>query len=1156
MLHVHRSRRAEDLVTALAGLLAAPAPGADPFAPELLAVGAPGTERWIAQRLSHHLGAADPGAGDGICARVDFRGTGALLDEVVAGLGPRHADAAARWDADALPWHLLQVLDEVAAEPAGTDDALAVLRHHLRPGTDDAGPGGAAGGAPRAGRVGVATRLAALLARCGTSRPALLARWATDAGAGADLPADLRWWPEVYRRVRERVGAPAPAELLDEACAQLRAGTPLPGVPARLGVFAVAPLATAHLALLAALAEHREVHLWLPHPSPRLWDALAPHARAAGGGDGAGTSRERWEAQAGALVRHPLLRSCSREVRELQVRLAALAPGHTDTLHAGARHPDQPTGGPTTLLGHLQRALAEDDPTAPASPPDPVGPPADRSVQVHACHGRTRQVEVLREAVLGLMDTDPTLQPRDVLVVCSDVEAYAPVLSAVFATDGHPGAALRVSVADRSPLQANPLLALAARLLELAAGRATATDVLDLAAAEPVRLRFGFDEEELEQLRRWAVEAGVHWGLGPEHRRAWRLGEVRQGSWRTGLDRVLAGVALGGDLLPSAGHQDPVVPLADVESSRVDLAGRFAELLERLEAAAGRLTGRQPVAQWCDALLEGVLDLGAAPADSAWWEAQVRRELGGVRERAARAGGAPVELADAAALLSQRLGGGAARVPFRTGAMTVCPPGPLRAVPHRVVCLLGMDDGAFPRAGAPDGDDPLERDPHVGDRDPRGEDRQAFLDAVLAAGEHLLVLCSGRDVRTGAALPPAVPVGELLDALDALGPAGGPRVRERVLVHHPLQPTDARNFTAGALGREGAFSFDATARAGALAAAAGTRPPGPFLDRALPAPPADGPAELDLDALVRFWQHPARGFLRQRLDVAADTREEEPADALPVQLDGLAEWAVGDRCLAARLAGVPAADVARAEGARGALPPGLLGTAVLRRVGGSVEQLVSAAAPWTAAAARTAEVDVEVGGTRLSGVVRGVRPAGGGPAAAAVTVTYSRLKAKQELRAWVELLALTLAEPGAPRAAVVVGRGERGSTAVVRLGPVPGEQARRAMEDLLALRRTGLSLPLPLPVATGGAWASAAARGASAQACADAAAREWESGWDWPREDAEEEHRLLWGGTVPVGDLLAWAPPPGAPPGTPATFAELARRVWQPLLAARHRETA
>ncbi|NAZ88843.1 exodeoxyribonuclease V subunit gamma, partial [Kineococcus indalonis] len=118
MLHVHRSRDAEELLAALAGVLAAPAPGADPFTPDLLAVGAPGTERWAAQRLSHHLGATAAGD-DGVCARLDSRAPGALLDEVVAALGPEHAAAVSAWDADALPWHVLQVLDGLAAEGTG-----------------------------------------------------------------------------------------------------------------------------------------------------------------------------------------------------------------------------------------------------------------------------------------------------------------------------------------------------------------------------------------------------------------------------------------------------------------------------------------------------------------------------------------------------------------------------------------------------------------------------------------------------------------------------------------------------------------------------------------------------------------------------------------------------------------------------------------------------------------------------------------------------------------------------------------------------------------------------------------------------------------------------------------------------------------------------
>ncbi|PRY15359.1 exodeoxyribonuclease V subunit gamma [Kineococcus rhizosphaerae] len=1120
MLHVHRSESAAALVDGLADVLRLPAAGADPFAPDVLAVGARGTERWIAQRLSHHLGAG-PGGDDGVCARVDFSSPSRLLDqvvaEVVARTRPEAGAAVERWSADALTWDVLEVLEDIAPATGPAPDRrpeFAVLRHHLRT------PDGE--GVPRVRRTAVATRLARLFARYGAARPELLTAWAA---GGSDVPADLRWQPEVFRAVREHVGLPAPAELLDDVCAALRADPALTSLGPRCAVFVVTRLADARLRVLAALAEHREVHLFVQHPSPALWARAAPSA---------GLRR----AQAVADVRHPLLLSLSRDVRELQARLALAVPGAADTHHRAPAPPD-------TVLGRLQRALAADE--VPAPSPDP----GDTSVQVHSCHGRARQVEVLREVVLGLLDADRTLQPRDVLVLCPDVETFAPLVSAVFSTDSHPGGALQVSVADRSALQTNPLLALAARLLVLAQSRLSATEVLDLAGAAAVRQRFALDDEDLEQIREWTVDAGVHWGLSAQHRETWALGALAQGSWRAGLDRLLVGVAVGGahgdDLVGPLEHA--VVPLADVESSRVDLAGRFAELVDRLDAAVARLSGRHGVASWCTALLDSVLDLADVTPDTTWQVTQLRRELGAVAADAARAGTAAVGLADVAALVAERFAGRPQRANFRTGALTVCTTTPMRSVPHRVVCLLGMDDGAFPRVTNPDADDVLARDPHLGDRDPRSEDRQVLLDAICSAGDTLVVTYSGRDVRTGATLPPAVPVGELLDSLEAAHPGA----RQRIVVQHPLQPTDPKNFTRGALGTTGPFSYDRSAFAGAATGAGEPAAPPPFLPAGLPPAPA---ADLDLDQLVQFFQHPARAFLRQRLDVATATREEEPADALPVELDALQKWAVGDRALTARLRGTDPADIVRLETARGDLPPGPLGIAVLREVGPAVDRIAAVAAEFDTDPPRSVDVELDldvpgVGRLRTTGNVRGVRPVRPGGRATghvAVTTIYSRIKAKQTVRAWIELLALSAANPGTEFRAVVVGRGSRGSVGLLTLGPVPSGTARGALSDLLELRAHGLRSPLPLPVDTAMAYATAAWNARPAAACRQAASQAWVSDYSFPKEDADEENVTVWGAGAGVDTLLDWTPPPGWPPAAPQTFQAAAQRFWEPLL--------
>ena len=238
----------------------------------------------------------------------------------------------------------------------------------------------------------------------------------------------------------------------------------------------------------------------------------------------------------------------------------------------------------------------------------------DRSVQVHACHGVARQVDVLREVLLGLLADDPTLEPRDVLVMCPDIETYAPLIEAGFGlgdvvgAGGHPAHRLRVRLADRAPGQTNPLLGVATALLDLAGGRAPATQVLDLARAEPVRRRFGFSDDDLDQLDTWARESGVRWAFDAEHRAEFGLVDYVANTWEFGLDRLLTGVALSDD---SSAWLDRALPLDDVGSAQVDLVGRLTEYVERLRDVTDRLTGTRPLDHWLAALDDAVASLTA-----------------------------------------------------------------------------------------------------------------------------------------------------------------------------------------------------------------------------------------------------------------------------------------------------------------------------------------------------------------------------------------------------------------------------------------------------------------------------------------------------------------------------------------------------------------
>ncbi|MGW0179220.1 exodeoxyribonuclease V subunit gamma [Nocardia sp. NPDC003345] len=1140
-LRIHRAERADVLATALAGLLADPLP--DPFATEVVAVPAKGVERWLTQRLSGSLGVSGPG-GDGIAANIRFPAPATLVDEILAHTAgfDTHADP---WSHDRLVWTLLRVIDEAVDEPW-----CEVLAHHLGTASPPSGSGAwpdhegdedtdfADDAEPgvehrRGRRYATAARLATLFDGYATQRPTLIIEWATGAdtdGTGRPLPDDLCWQPALWRRLRAVVGTPGPAERLAAACARLRAEPAAVPLPGRLSLFGATRLPAAQLAVLAALAEHRDLHLWLAHPSPVMWEALT-RARRDAGADIPGErlyvpGRTRADDDSATLVRHPLLAGLSRDIRELQWRLP---PAVSDTHHEDPGAPAAPS-----LLRVLQAHIRDDERPA-------AGVAGDGSVQVHACHGPVRQVEVLRECLLGLFAADPTLEPRDVLIMCPEVEEFAPLVRAAFGQPMpgiadtrddpavHPGHRLRVRSADRGRAVTNPLLGVVATLLELARGRVTVTEVLDLAAAEPVRRACGFDDDDIERMREWAVEAGARWGIGRRQRQAFGLGDFEQNTLNAAIDRILLGVTADES---SQDWLDRVLPLDDVDSNDIDLAGRFAEYIDRLASILRELRGPAPAARWTAELGRALDLLTDVPESQAWIRTEARREL---TAATAHAGDIPLRHHDVTVLLRERLAAAPTRANFRTGELTVCTMTPMRSVPHRVVVLLGVDDEAFPRAGAADGDEVPAREPLPGERDPRSEDRQLLLDAIMAARDTLVVVHTGADPVTGAYRPPAVPIAELLDTLRAhVGDAGLPAV----LTRHPLQPHDRRNFDAAH-----PFSFDPVAFAAARAVTVSPAEPSGLLTRTLPAAAI---TEIGLAELVAFLEHPVRGFLWQRLGLRVPDQEEDLADRLPIEFGGLDRWALGERMLSARLSGADPADLRAAEWRRGALPPAELGRAVLDEVERTVETLFRAAAPDYEHAPRDIDIAVDLGGDRrLTGTVAEVR------GDLLVRSTFSRIAPKHRLSAWVSLLALAAGAEGTWRAAVT-GRGRFPTPAWRSELTAPGgTDAIPILRTLVALRDAGLAEPLPISTATTAAYAEARYRRLPPEEALVAADREF-GGGDKRRDFAEHTDRNLryiWGPAPELRDLTEAGAPAGEPVET-TRFGAIARRLWVPLLRA------
>ena len=744
-----------------------------------------GMERWLTQRLS----AARRVRRDGICANVEFpfpraadrrRGGGRL------GHRPGRRTRGCRSGSSGRCWRS----STSASQSRGSRRSPRTCRPS------------------RARRFAAVRHLADLFDRYALHRPELVR---------AGRPAtDDHWQAELWRRLRARIGAPDPAERLAAACARLRAE---PGArrrcPSGSRCSASRGCPPASCDVLRALAEHRDVHLFLLHPSPALWERLAAPRRASC----AGARRPH-----GALPAQPPARLVGAGLARAAARArpATSADHEHPVEHRDGHAARAPAGRRARGPRRRQRAGAATDDAA------------SRSTPATAARARSRS---LRDAILHLLDDDPTLEPRDVIVMCPDIEAFAPLIQATFgageiaededdelAGRGRPPD-LRVRLADRSLRQTNPVLGVVARLLELAEAAADR-----LAGARPRRPRAGPPPLPARRRRRspgsrtgspTAASAG---GWTPSTARRSSSTTLPAGTWRA---RAGPAAARRDD---DRGRAAAVRRRAAARRRRErrDRPRRALRRAGRPAARRGRRAARRrrPSPEWAAALAAAADALTAtAPRDAL---AARRAAAAARRRRRARrpAHDGRSTLAEVRALLAERLQGRPTRANFRTGHLTICTLVPMRSVPHRVVCLLGLDDGAFPRKAPRDGDDLLLADPHVGDRDARTEDRQLLLDALMAATDRLIITYTGNDERTNVAAP-ARGAGR---RAAGRGRSHGAARRVRRRHRHPLQPFDPRNFEPG--GSDGTpWSFDRVTLEGARALAGRRAEP-----RAVPAP--------------------------------------------------------------------------------------------------------------------------------------------------------------------------------------------------------------------------------------------------------------------------------------------------------------------------------
>jgi exodeoxyribonuclease V gamma subunit len=926
---VYRASRLEALIEPLWALMDQTWPD-NVLQPHTVIAAHPGMKQWLSGALARHQGA------QGIAANLDILLPSAWIERqahVHLGAG---AVALPRYQVAHLRWSLHSLLDSRQGVPG---------MHDVRVANYLSGAGSAAEAARR--RFQLADRLARIYSQYVIYRPDWLQAWEagkfTYAG-GQSLESELLG--PLWRAAQNRLGRHR-GHAMQELMTALKIDSNERPV---LHVFGVSHLAPSELQVLRAYAECALVALYIPDPCQEYWGGLKistpadwqdyrseEQQRLLAAGEG-----EYWQE-----LDHPLLARWGRLGQHFFSQLAE-GPIRGDLRHGQDK--DKPV--PVNRLQRLQESIRQLAPTLMTHQNETAAEMADASLRVHACHTRQRELEVLRDALLDALVSG--IAPGEMMVMAPDIGAYLPLIPAVFGEAASARELLPYHLADVPVARSHGLFTILRQLLALPGQRITAPEVADLLAVPEVRRRLGLDADANDALREWLRQSRVAWSLDAGHRAGFDVPAVSENGFAWAVDRMIAGY-----LMSDAPESDrdraltlpdgvELLPVTGIHGPDAQALGALDYLLQEVQAWCD-LASRECTADEWQALLTQRLEalLRIDPADAAAdgaWNALLRfvRQLALETETAGE--NPRLHFAVVREVLLERLSGVAERQRFLMGGITFCGMVPQRAIPFRMLAVLGLNDGEFPRRRSDGGLDLMTRLRRVGDRDVRSDDRYLFLETLMAARDRLHLSYLGESVKDGKPRNPAAPLAELMAELDA----GAEKNKHAPawLVRHPLQPFDARYFDNS---DPRLYSFDA--RFARMQGSGRIRPP-----RFLDGKPADGtalPAQVALPVLQGYYSDPARHLLEKRLQLRLDALdsgrlpEDEPMDARLDPMATVARRVFFGEALPAGAdwdASVPP-DWVRLSGL---LPPGPIGLAAWQKEAAAIQSalLGVAASSW------------------------------------------------------------------------------------------------------------------------------------------------------------------------------------------------------------------
>ncbi|WP_062269182.1 exodeoxyribonuclease V subunit gamma [Endozoicomonas arenosclerae] len=1027
----------------------------NPLEDEQILVQSPGMAQWLRQELAESMG---------IAASLNFPLPASFLWEMFVTVLPEVPRRSA-FNKEAMTWKLMTLLPEMLDQ-----EAFQPLRHYLAEDNDDVRCYQLAG------------KVADIFDQYLVYRPEWIADW--EQGKD-DTARDQLWQPMLWRALVARTADAEQshwhrANMHQSFLQALQHGAHQDNLPRRLFVFGISALPPHFVETLKALGQQTDVHLMVCNPCQYYWgDEKDPKylAKLAARLFSKQVSKKMEQSDSGSVVQNDLFETQLDEPLSIEngnALLASMGKLGRDYMHQ--LHDLEATeiiafveGQEDSLLHRIQKDILD---LTNRSQEQPVSfNAADQSLVFHDCHSPLREVEVLHDQLLRLFELNPELTPRDVVVMLPDVDQYSPWIKAVFGglpDHQNDSRYIPFAISDRSASQEFPLLKGLLQLLDLDNQRCGAQEMLELLEIPAIQRKFKIDEKGFELLRRWINESGIRWGLSPEHQSGFGLPPRESNSWLFGLKRMLLGYALPEESGLFAG----ILPMDSAQGMNAVLSGQLAAFVEEASELITQLNDARSIENWT-LFINHILESFFDPDEEDEYALKlVRSSLEHLTEQLNDAE-YDNELSRPVLLdyLTERLNTERSSQKFLSGRVNFCTLMPMRSIPFKVVCLLGMNDGAYPRSIPPAGFDLMTASPRRGDRSRREDDRYLFLEALLSARQTFYISYTGRNIKDNSERIPSVLVTELQEYCSQF--FSDEEAHKHLITEHRLQPFSQENFTSDS----GLFSY---AKEWLPAALSQTETSQPFLESALCR--RELPEELDLPELLRFLRNPSQYFCNRRLKVHFEQEDTLLEDTEPFALDALDTYWLKASMLETLLTENRLDDFTEKLNATGTLPHGAFGELLLEDQQKAVSSLVENLRDATAMPSEDIEVNQTLAGLKVTGWLKqhylfsGINCSSG-----LVRYRPAKLKAKDRLFAWIEHLFYCTSQdsPGLTRLMGLDGE--------VRFNPISAQQARTYLEDIVSLYIQGQNSPIPFFPNTSLAWLEKSEDEEKAQKAAESA---------------------------------------------------------------------